>query len=253
MDGQKWFKFYGQDWLTDLKIMRLSVVDRICYVTLLCLASSSSEQGVVHDCDEYSIIALTHMSNDESESAIGFLDRLIKLGMVEKNGLTITIKAFAKRQTAYLTDAERSKNYRDRRRESDDRHTTYVTNVTLEKSRVEKSREEKKEESVPDKPERHISYLLNLPTKDLEEFKEKYNVYDDGIKGKADELYNYCKAKGKVYKDYKAFLSNALKKDFGLKRTVSKPVVVVEITEEQRQANVKKLAEMKKGLFKKQL
>ena len=129
--------------------------------------------------------------------------------------------------------------------------------LTLRQPRIEKDREGKdskeEEENTSGKPERHISYLLNIPKEDIEEFKGKYNVYDDGIKGKAEELHNYCKAKGKVYKDYKAFLSNALKKDFGLKKVVAKPVVMVEITEEQRQANVKKLAEMKKTLFKKPL
>ena len=34
------------------------------------------------------------------------------------------------------------------------------------------------------------------------------------LKSKAESLFLYCKSKGRTYKDYRAFLLNALKKDF---------------------------------------
>lgn len=88
----------------------------------------------------------------------------------------------------------------------------------LDQIRLEKIREEK--EGDPDKPERHLSYLLEIPEEDLTELEKKYNVYREGIKGKAEDLHNYIQAKGKThtYKNYKAFLMNALKKDFGLRK-----------------------------------
>lgn len=175
--GNKWFKFYGQDWLTDLKIMRLSIEDRLCYVTLLCLASSSSEQGVIHDCDEEMLIQLSHIPFDSFneynpfESARGCLGRFKKFKMIEigENG-DVTINAFTKRQESALTGAERvarhrEKLKRDTKRDNDgtardtqrkrvyrerlkqgnsnEKVTEHVTKVTLEKNRVEKKRIDK--------------------------------------------------------------------------------------------------------------
>lgn len=91
--------------------------------------------------------------------------------------------------------------------------------VAQDKIREDKIREEKDvRRPVPDKPERHLSYLIKIPDEDIEEITKKYNVYADGIKGKAEDLYNYCTAKGKKYSNYKAFLMNALKKDFGVRK-----------------------------------
>ena len=60
-----------------------------------------------------------------------------------------------------------------------------------------------------------LKYLLNIPLDDIKEFSDKFNCYEKLIKSKADDLYNYCKAHGKYYKNYKALLRNAIKKDFG--------------------------------------
>jgi len=65
------------------------------------------------------------------------------------------------------------------------------------------------------KKENHINFLLNIPAEVIAEFSKEFNVYEQGIRGKGKDLYNYCKAKGKQYKDYKAFMRNALKRDFG--------------------------------------
>lgn len=161
MDGQKWFKFYGQDWLTDLKIMRLPIEDRLCYITLLCLASSSSEQGVIHDCDEDAVIKLTHLrdnpidDDNEYTRARGCIDRFEEMGMVtkivtERNGRNVTdvtINAFETRQNTLMTNAERQAKYREKMKEkelkqekSNEKVTRVTTKVTLDKSRVEKKR-----------------------------------------------------------------------------------------------------------------
>lgn len=91
-----------------------------------------------------------------------------------------------------------------------------VPQVRLGKVRLGKEREE----IAPDKPERHLDYLLGIPQLDIVELEKKYNVYEQGIRGKADDLHNYILAKGKThtYKNYKALLMNALKKDFGIRK-----------------------------------
>jgi hypothetical protein len=59
-----------------------------------------------------------------------------------------------------------------------------------------------------------LSYLKDIPNEDLEEFYSKFDCDRRAIKSKAEALFDYCQSKGKVYKNYKAFLSNALRKDF---------------------------------------
>lgn len=59
------------------------------------------------------------------------------------------------------------------------------------------------------------NYLLNVPSNDLAEFSIAFICTDRQIINKAQSLYDYCQSSGKSYKDYKAFLRNALRKDFG--------------------------------------
>lgn len=65
-----------------------------------------------------------------------------------------------------------------------------------------------------------VEFLRNVPKDAIDEFTEKFNVYEQGIRTKAEELYDWVKSKGKErsYKDFRAFLRNALRKDFGVRK-----------------------------------
>lgn len=63
-------------------------------------------------------------------------------------------------------------------------------------------------------------YLLEIPEEDILEFRGKYEASSGQIKRKAEQMHNYCESKGKVYKNYRAFLENGLDKDFGRKAKV---------------------------------
>ena len=82
----------------------------------------------------------------------------------------------------------------------------------LGKDRLGKDSVEKKK-----KPYQSISYLSKIPKDDVAEFIKKFNVEEEGVKSKAEDLLNYCQAHGKRYKNYKAMLRNAIKSDFGLR------------------------------------
>lgn len=73
--------------------------------------------------------------------------------------------------------------------------------------------------NIKREPERHeynsLSYLKKIPEADIKEFEEKFKCEKANIITKANALYDYCEAKGKRYKNYKSFLANALRKDFG--------------------------------------
>jgi len=56
-----------------------------------------------------------------------------------------------------------------------------------------------------------LSYLKNIPKKDLAELIEKYSVSETFIQNRAEDVIDYCQAKGKRYSDYKAALRNFIK------------------------------------------
>lgn len=219
----KWFKFYGQDWLTDMKIMSMSMEDRLCYITLLALASSADNDGTIKSCNEDALIRLSNIPEDifnevnPTDRARGCLKRYEALHCVtlHDNG-DVTINNFERRQGEFLSNAERQKNYRDRQKVAKTKdkiniHKRNDSNVTPRNdsnARVDKKREEKNIYTGS------LSYLTNIPEQELKEFTERFDASIGAIKSKAEDLLNYCKSKGKVYKDYRAFLLNALKKDF---------------------------------------
>ncbi len=147
----KWFKFYGQDWLTDLKVMGMSMEDRLCFVTLLCLASSSDKGGVICNCSEEAIIRLSNIpdwvteDHNPAEKAKGCLERYAALQIVTlaRNG-DVTVNAFSRRQGENLSNAERQKTYRERlKTKSSKRNTSNVTRYNDSNARIDKNRIDK--------------------------------------------------------------------------------------------------------------
>jgi hypothetical protein len=58
-----------------------------------------------------------------------------------------------------------------------------------------------------------LTYLDAVPEEDAHAMSEKYGVTVDQVRAKAEELADYCRSKGKTYRDYRAFLGNCLRKD----------------------------------------
>ena len=97
--------------------------------------------------------------------------------------------------------------------------------------------------NLADKPEPSLLFLEKLPVEVCTSLSEKYLISPKGIQSKATDLLLYCKQKGKIYKDYKAFLENALRKDKGILQT-SFPLLIQrreeaepELTPEQIERN----------------
>lgn len=63
-------------------------------------------------------------------------------------------------------------------------------------------------------PSGSISYLREIPKEDMDRITARFDVSEKQLMSKAEDLGLYCKSKGKIYKDYRAFLINAVKKDF---------------------------------------
>lgn len=60
-------------------------------------------------------------------------------------------------------------------------------------------------------PVKSIAYLRDIPEEDVREIATKYKVSPQCVLKRADDVIDYCEAKGKSYRDYKAALRNFIK------------------------------------------
>lgn len=69
-----------------------------------------------------------------------------------------------------------------------------------------------------------FEYLKNIPVEDLKEYTDKFQITEAEVRSKAEDLLNWCEANGKRKKNYKAFLRNAIKKDYGVRTAPPKKI-----------------------------
>lgn len=219
----KWFKFYGQDFLTDTKIIGMDPLLRQVWVTLLCLAD---DDGVIKHLKEYDLIKMAgcedNQMNDltDLDRTKGCLEYFQELEMIALQTVTnsnaaplhtVTLINYNTRQKENLSNAERQKRYRENRKNepktvSNDSNVTQRndSNARREKNRIDKNIIKEiiiKKKNSP------------LEEKDFQEIAEQYGVPMSFVLSKWEDLQNWCKAKGKSYKDYRAALRNWVKKD----------------------------------------
>lgn len=138
----KWFKFYGGEYLADPKMERLSPLERSCWITLLCLASMNGEGKIefltVEVLLNKSGIQFDPYHPEEWEKALSVLTKFQNMKMISlsENG-DITVLNWEKRQEHNLTVAERVAKSRENRKPV----TINVTNVTSDKNRIDKNRD----------------------------------------------------------------------------------------------------------------
>lgn len=105
-----------------------------------------------------------------------------------------------------------------------------------------------KEEVVKEKQENSIGYLKLLPEAHVKEFADKYNCDQPQVRQLATQLVFWCETNGKTKKNYSSFLQNRLLDKYGFRKKITafKPSEIApEISEEQRQRNIARIAEMK--------
>lgn len=99
-------------------------------------------------------------------------------------------------------------------------HVTSKESSTIKEYKEIKNKEIKKE-SI-EKENLSFSYLENIPEQDVEYFVQTWDLTKSQLQIKAEQLADYCRAHNRKYKDYKAFLRNAVSKDFKV-RPMSSP------------------------------
>lgn len=144
---RQWFKFYGSEFLGDPKIMSLTPEERICWVTLLCLASANddnNDNGVVKHVTEERLMVFAGFdtNHDSYDMARGVLKKLEKLDMIRIDNEMITICNWGKRQQASLTGYERVKRWREKKRldNTDNKGDNANDNNRREEKRIKEKR-----------------------------------------------------------------------------------------------------------------
>jgi len=140
----KWFKFYGQDYLSDPKILSLSASDRSCWVTLLSYGSVN-DNGMIMFLDESQLMAQSGVSpmHEEWENTIGVLKKFESLKMIKIENNKITILNWKIRQNSSLTGYERVKKFRAKNKGLNDNKKNVIndnTKITSDKNRIDKNR-----------------------------------------------------------------------------------------------------------------
>lgn len=140
----KWFKFYGQDFLADMKMSQLSIAERLMWVTILCLAHEEDKDGNVRYCTEELLKSKMGLqeTDPEWEDLKGVFNLFVSLEMIEKTDRGIFVKNFQKRQEINLTPAEKMQRYRTKKKGNISYQET-VTDVTpnrIEENRIDNTR-----------------------------------------------------------------------------------------------------------------
>jgi len=138
--ANQWFKFYGAEYLSDPKMDRLTVQERSCWLTLLCMASQSD--GVIKFLSVESLLTKSGVTFnvydtsewDESQNVLKNFEKY-EMIKIHQNG-AIEVLNWSKRQDHNLTVAERVAKHRALKKNV----TTDVTNVTTEENRIEENR-----------------------------------------------------------------------------------------------------------------
>ena len=186
----KWFKFYGQDYLSDPKVLALSACERSCWLTLLSYGSAN-DNGMITFLDEQQLMAQSGISpiNEEWACTLGVLKKLENLKMITLDNDVITILNWNKRQETSLTAYERVKRHREKKKNDN-------AMITTDKNRIEENRIDKK-----------INNTVAFAPPTLEEVTKYIQERNNGVN--ADKWFNFYTAKGWMVgrnkmKDWKA-------------------------------------------------
>lgn len=128
-----WFKFYGADYLGDIKILQLDANERSCWLTLLCLANQSGSNEIKF-LTETQLLSMSGVT----QPILGILQKLEQLDMIRVSNGTVTISNWEKRQ--YSEGYSRVMKFRKRKSNAENTDRT-------DKNRIDKKR---KEEELPD-------------------------------------------------------------------------------------------------------
>lgn len=209
----KWFKFYGQDFLTDSKLGALNPLQRLMWVALLCVASQDEKRtGIIKFLTEDRLMDLCGIRVEDFEN-LGArynvtLETFCNMGLVtcNKEDNEIIVTNFNLKQIQQSTSAERVANWRAKNKGEmgkviKNNRVTNVTNVMLQsngridKRRIEKNRIYKREGNTPAQEAEEFFNGNFEPI--LKEFVEKTKISEDALRQEFTKFILYWTEKNK--------------------------------------------------------
>jgi len=197
--ANQWFKFYGGEFLSDPKIASLTLQEKMCWVTLMCLASTSSTQGLV----EYLTVEVLLQKSgilfdpyhpEEWDKSLGVLMKFERMKMITKhaNG-NIELLNWNKRQEYTMTATERSRKFRANQKENPE-NATHATkcneNATLEENRIEENRIDNSN-SVAEAPQTSTKKFQKPTVEEIQDY-----ITEKGYKVDAHRFWHFYESKG---------------------------------------------------------
>lgn len=243
--ANQWFKFYGAEYLSDPKMDRLSVQERSCWLTLLCMASQTdgtikyiSVEGLLNK----SGIRFDPFDTTEWEKAQNVLVTFEQYEMIiiHKDGV-IEIKNWDKRQERTAqTPYERVKKHRENKRKiendnENDNGDNENDNDRIEENRIEENTNTSSQSS--DKPQKKkYGHYKNVLLSDEERSKLKERFGEEEYKRWVTTMDEGVEMKGYKYKShYLAILKWSKDETKGAKSSVyDKARKLEKIEQEQR-------------------
>lgn len=177
----RWFKFYGQDFLTDSKLMDFNCVERLLWVYILSIANAEDKNGIIPHLTEEKLFRYANISSEEDRKlGKGILQKLIDNKMLkmitDDDNKMITdddnddnkylVINWKKLQNKNLSGYERVKKYRSKKARiinlninkhdntNDNVHDNTNDNINktrLDKTRLDKKRIYKEKENIKEK------------------------------------------------------------------------------------------------------
>lgn len=199
MEG--WIKLHRKIWDTSFS-KRPSVTVVFIYL----LTHANHQEATMLWGQEMSIQAGQLVTGRKSiAEQTGLTQQMVRTALVNlKLTNTITIKSYSKFSVITICNWNKYQ----------ESTSTSTTNQPATNQQITTNNNDKNEKNEI-KRENTVSYLLTLNDEDIKELTATYKVDIMKLKEKAESLHNYCKSHGKIYKNYRALLQNALMRDFG--------------------------------------
>jgi hypothetical protein len=165
----KWFRLY-HDLPNDRKLKRFTTEQKWAWVVLLCVASESSQRGLIHDEDEEDLS--DHCGFESKQDFQYFLDKLRQKGMIEHTERGIKIVHWEERQYSKPSDLpeatkQRKRKQREKERVIQNQNVTRDIDVTLTGHGVMSRHTDPDSETDPDKK---IKEIPQTPFEDFPRF-----------------------------------------------------------------------------------
>lgn len=199
-------RFIKPEFFSDAKLVRLPPVVRLFYIGLFVNADREGRFIWNEDDLKIKIIPYDKASGRECLDKLMKSKRIIQYGEKGQFGLIVN---FLKHQ--YINPREPdskipqpNKDILEVLYQSD----TGILDKGIRNKDIEREQEQK------------YIYLKKIPEEDIKQFLTRFEISRKQLISKGEDLYLYCKSKGRRYSDYKAMLLNALKKDFKERQNV---------------------------------